>query len=255
MHLHLVHWNEKEAHALMQSLSSSHSCSFWPMDRAGLKRLTSLEMDAILIDCNRLPSHCLEVAIALRMSKKTRFFPLIFLSDTPEKFEKIRAVLPDAQFGQASDLDAILSHVKQNPLEAPIVPASVLAGYSKTPLAKKLGIKVGMHVSLYQAPEAIEAVLQPLPDGVDLQFHPASAGDLVLWFAEDLAQLEMLPDFLAQLGQQGIWIIWPKKSSVLASDIDGNAVRSMGLAHGLVDFKVCALNDTWSGLKFVRRKN
>ena len=125
-----------------------------------------------------------------------------------------------------------------------------MAGYSGTPLAKKLGIRSGARVALVRAPEGFERALEPMPDGARLRQQ-----DVVLFFATRLAELERRFDPLARAicSAGGLWIAWPKKTAGVATDLRENLVRDVGLAHGLVDNKVCAVDDTWSGLRFVYR--
>lgn len=126
-------------------------------------------------------------------------------------------------------------------------------GYSGTPLAKKLGIKEGARVALVRAPEGFEGLLEGLPPGVEFSNDPLS--DVVVCFcltALQLAEsLDQMPPTLTTAG--GLWIAWPKKSSDVATELSDGVVREMGLATGLVDNKVCAIDATWSGLRFVRR--
>ena len=127
------------------------------------------------------------------------------------------------------------------------------AGYSKTPLAKKLGYKSGFHIRLVNEPPYYFDLFEHLPE--DLRFSDDDKGkkDLIHCFSKNGTELETsLPHLRNQLKEDGmLWISWPKKSSEVASDLDGNAVRSLSLRHGLVDIKVCAIDNTWSGLKFV----
>jgi hypothetical protein len=130
------------------------------------------------------------------------------------------------------------------------------AGYSGTPLPRKLGIREGSRVLLAGAPAAgMLAELGELPAGV--VFAPAGAGDLdvVLLFAEGEAALRsQFADLAAALSPAGgLWVAWPKRSSGVVTDLDENVVRAVGLQAGLVDNKVCAIDATWSGLRFVRR--
>ena len=126
-------------------------------------------------------------------------------------------------------------------------------GYSGTSLAKKLGIKKGQRVKLYHSPEPYEDFFEDLP----YDFHPledvASEIDFIHYFGVDADQLEGdLPELRKQLSQNGmLWISWPKKSSRVTTDLNGNTVREAGLRHGLVDIKVCSVNEVWSALKFV----
>lgn len=127
------------------------------------------------------------------------------------------------------------------------------AGYSGTPLAKKLGVKEGARVALVRAPAGFESLLEGLPVGVE--FSPEAPSDVVVCFCSTVdelaASLEALADTLTPAG--GLWIAWPKKSSGVATDLGDGIVRQLGLATGLVDNKVCAIDGTWSGLRFVRR--
>ena len=130
-----------------------------------------------------------------------------------------------------------------------------MAGYSGTPLPQKLGIRAGSRVALVRAPEGFAVVLDPLPDGVRLGTQARGAQDVVVFFATRLAELERRFASLARSVEPagGLWIAWPKKTAHVATDLSENVVRDVGLANGLVDNKVCAVDDTWSGLRFVYR--
>jgi Protein of unknown function (DUF3052) len=139
-----------------------------------------------------------------------------------------------------------------------------MPGYSGTPLPKKLGIKPGFRVHLLNAPAEVHAELRT--DLAKCEEHkkqvqksrsPASqdALDFAMLFSRSRAELaeefSHIATLLAPAGM--LWVSWPKKSSGVTTDLSGNDVREIGLAAGLVDVKVCAVTDTWSGLKFVRR--
>ena len=128
-----------------------------------------------------------------------------------------------------------------------------MAGYSGTPLDKKLGIKAGFRVALQSVPADVKAALKDALAAC--RFAKAGPLDFVLFCAksQDALRKEFLR-FSKQLAPAGmIWVSWPKKSSGVATDLDENVVRKIGLDGGLVDVKVCAVNDVWSGLKFVVR--
>jgi hypothetical protein len=129
-----------------------------------------------------------------------------------------------------------------------------MAGYSGTPLAKKLGIKDGFRVWFVNAPHDFD---QNLDLSTDIRIISAKAKplDLVLLFTKSEARLRKEFKALAQkLCPNGmLWVSWPKKASGVATDLNENIVRRIGLDAGLVDVKVCAVNDVWSGLKFVYR--
>jgi hypothetical protein len=141
------------------------------------------------------------------------------------------------------------------PPASPVVPASNLAGYSGTPLPKKLGVKPHSTVALVGAPKDFEKTLGELPEGVRLKKRADRACDLIIWFVRMRAELYDRVKEMGELtGAGGLWIAWPKQASGVASDMTQNVVRETGLTSGLVDYKVCAIDATWSGLKFARRK-
>ena len=131
-----------------------------------------------------------------------------------------------------------------------------MEGYSGTPLAKKLGIKPGMVVRVVNAPEDYAALVAPLPNGVVISSKAAKELDLVHIFSKSRSELlESLMTYQKRIKQNGtIWVSWPKKASGTASEVDENTVREVALPLGLVDIKVCAVDQTWSGLKLVIRK-
>lgn len=133
-----------------------------------------------------------------------------------------------------------------------------MAGYSGTPLAKKLGIKPGYRVRTDGAPANYRDLVSPLPDDVAISSRLRSDIDLYHLFAKSRQELaRRLPAAMASIRQDGmIWVSWPKKACGVASDVAEEDVRTTALPLGLVDVKVCAVDDTWSGLKLViRREN
>jgi hypothetical protein len=130
------------------------------------------------------------------------------------------------------------------------------SGYSGTPLANKLGIKAGSEVLAVAAPANYRKLLAPLPDDVTFGDRLTASTDLVHLFTRQRAGLEKsLHGWYGKLRADGaIWISWPKKSSGVATDITEDVIRSVALPIGFVDVKVCAIDDTWSGLKVVIRK-
>lgn len=132
------------------------------------------------------------------------------------------------------------------------------AGYSGTPLARKLGIAAGDGVFLVGAPEHYTELLAPLPDGVRFVSRMGHSTDVVHVFASERSKLERsIRAARAKMKPEGvIWASWPKKSSKVSTDITEDTVREIALPLGLVDVKVCAVDDVWSALKLViRREN
>ena len=132
-----------------------------------------------------------------------------------------------------------------------------MAGYSGTPLPKKLGIKEGHRVALAGAPEDFARTLGELPPGAVLVRHPEDKEpyDVVVLFVTSAAQLRRRFGVLARrlTLDGGLWVAWPKKASGVETDLSESVVRAVGLDEGLVDNKVCAIDDVWSGLRLVIR--
>ncbi|MCP4662787.1 MAG: DUF3052 domain-containing protein [bacterium] len=130
-------------------------------------------------------------------------------------------------------------------------------GYSGTPLPKKLGIRAGSVVALLGAPAGFERKLGELPEGVRLKKQARGHADVILLFARSRANLEArFPAAARALAEGGgLWIVWPKKASGVASDLTLPAVRAFGLGSGFVDYKICAVDETFSGLLFARRRS
>jgi hypothetical protein len=131
-----------------------------------------------------------------------------------------------------------------------------VAGYSGTPLAKKLGIKAGSDVVVLDAPAGYRKGLEPLPDDVKFATRISATTDIVHVFATRRAELgKALQTLRAKLKPDAaVWVSWPKKSAKVATDITEDTIRELALPLGFVDIKVCAVDETWSGLKLVVRK-
>jgi len=130
-----------------------------------------------------------------------------------------------------------------------------MAGYSGTPLAKKLGIKDQFRVSFSGLPAEVKAELKDALKTCRIAKDAEGSLDFAMIFVKNAADLQKsFSEFSQRLAPAGmLWVSWPKRTSGVATDLDENKVRTTGLAAGLVDVKVCAVSDVWSGLKFVIR--
>jgi hypothetical protein len=130
-----------------------------------------------------------------------------------------------------------------------------VAGYSATSLPDKLGIRAHSRVAVISAPSTYPAALGDLPEGVDVRTDARGKLDVVVFFVTRRAELTRRFPAMARAIQQdgGLWIAWPKKASNVTTDLSDAYVREVGLLGGLVDNKVCAIDETWSGLRFVHR--
>lgn len=225
------------------------------LDAASLRALDAAEIAAIVIDLDRLPAQGRDIGIFFRTRASTRNIPLVFVDGPEEKVARTREILPDATFTTRGELPSAVTDAVANPPAEPVVPASNFAGYSGTPMPKKLGIKANSLVALVDAPEDFESVIGDLPDGVTIRRRADHGAAVTLWFVRSLGDLaDGIEDMAAIAGDGRLWVCWPKKASGIASDVTQTEVRSRGLATGVVDFKICAIDATWSGLCFTRRK-
>lgn len=129
------------------------------------------------------------------------------------------------------------------------------AGYSGTPLPRKLGIKPGDVVGLVDAPEGMESTLVPLPAGAVVRRGLRGRRQMTVCFLRTRRDLERRIGRIEREAQTGgLWLAWPKKSSGVETDLSESDVRNAGLDAGLVDFKICAIDSTWSGLRFAPRR-
>lgn len=253
----LIHWNEAEAedrvHRLGKAGFSPLILTSVPNSPADLRRLLEKPIDAIVIDLSRLPSLGRDVGLGLRSRKTTRYIPIVFVGGEPDKVSRVKTVLPEAVFTEWPKIGkAVKTAIKNRPANT-LVP-NVMAAYSGTPLPKKLGVKPGIVVALVNAPDAFERTLDPLPDGVLSKENLRGKTDLVVLFASRMADIyEQFPRAECSLNDCGrLWIAWPKQASGVKTDVTQPAVREFGLAAGWVDFKICAIDETWSGLAFAR---
>jgi hypothetical protein len=193
--------------------------------------------------------------MALRHMKPTRHVPLVFAGGAPDKVRRVRTLLPDATYTSWRAVAGALSRAISRPPRAPVVPTSLLAAYSGTPLPKKLGISAGCTVVLIAAPADFEHTLGTVPDDTTFRRQDRGSRDLTIWFVTSRAALDRGIGRRAQtIADGGLWIAWPKQASGKLTDLTQQEVRRVGLAAGLVDYKICAIDSTWSGLKFSRRK-
>ncbi|HKE04880.1 MAG TPA: hypothetical protein VKE91_12535 [Blastocatellia bacterium] len=252
----LIHWKAEEAEEKIAKLrAAGYEVDYGEMNPRALRDWRDDPPSAFIIDLSRLPLQGRDVAMALRGYKTTRHTPLVFVEGETEKVERVKNHLPDAVYTTWGRIRGSLKAAIANPPVSPVVPASNLAGYSGAPLPKKLGIKPNSTLALVGAPKDFEKTLGELPEGVKLKKHPSATCDLIIWFVRMRAELyDRIKEMGELTGAGGLWIAWPKQASGVASDMTQNVVRETGLASGLVDYKVCAIDATWSGLKFAQRK-
>lgn len=261
--LRLICWNEADAAARSVILRhAGYRVIADPPENAGgmVRYFRDLSPDVVVIDLDRLPSHGRELGLSLRASKSTSHLPLVFAGGTPEKVGILRAALPDVIFtpwdnGIAAAIERAMDQPAPPRLPSRELPKVTGAGS----LERKLDIKPQTHFAIICANRNDEPwlaeLLVSIPDGAVPQrrmdaattlalFPVASRRDLMRAFEQARAALPP---------KASLWIVHPKQTSALAADFNQDDVREAGLAHGFVDYKVCAVDKDWSALKFARR--
>jgi hypothetical protein len=254
----LIHWHaaEAEEHARRLGSLGYTVVSGLPPAPVLLRELRQKPPAVIVISLDRLPSQGRDVAFALLSSTATRTVPLVFVGGTPEKVAGVRAKMPFARCTTWGKIGPVLALALARPCAAPpAAPGGAMAGYSGTPLPKKLGIKPEMSVALLGAPKNLAAKLGALPAGARLADRTAADTGLTLWFVRTHREFDRGFARAVGLGaRMPVWVVSPKKSGALAADLSQNYIRGACLAAGLVDYKVCAVDAAWSGLLFRRRR-
>ena len=252
----LIHWNENEAKERAGQIESyGYEVDYMMAGVADfLRELGKDPPAAVIIDLSRLPSQGRDLALLIRKRKSTRYIPLVFIGGAPEKTARIKELLPDAAFASWDEAANSLKASIDNPPQDPAVPASQFAAYEGKPLTEKLGIKAGSIGGLMDAPDDFTSTLGRLPKGARLCGRTDGGCDLFIWFVRSREQLENGITRRAALSSYGpLWIAWPKQTSRFGTDITQQQVREIGLAAGLVDYKVCSFDEIWSGLLFTSK--
>ena len=255
--IHLIHWQAEESRDLAEKLSGlGHKVDNQiPESQQFFKDLRANPPQIMVIDLSRLPSQGRDTGINLRTHKSTLAVALIFVGGDPLKVVKIKQILPDAFYCNWDEIEATIHEAINNPPETKQID-NVFAGYSGTPLVKKLGFKKDMRVCLISPPIDFTKNLVGLPVSVDITTSLDSPCNFIIWFVKYKSELmEMIPtlSLICKEQQTRLWICWQKKSAGVESDVTQPLVRQTGLDHGLVDYKICAIDTNWSGLLFTWR--
>jgi hypothetical protein len=231
------------------------------IDAAPLIRLSGIVSDlarlnpaVLVLDLDKLPSRSREIALALRSSKSACHIPILFVGGTAEKIVRIRGEHPDGTFVNWVEARQAMAELLQQP---PAIPQAIPhRNFSATPLLTKLGIRAGMEIAVVAAPEDFEDLLGDLPDNTSLVARLSAKTGLALCFVRSLKDLTATLDLLTlRLPKQAsVWIVHPKRAGKYHVDFNQNDVRDYSLTVGLVDYKVCSIDNDWSALKFAWRK-
>ncbi len=253
MRVCLIHWNEKER---LERISQLALINIEVLDgiTAGpqfAKALAAAKPDAAVIDLSRLPSQGRDLGVMIRARAGTRQIPIVFVEGVEEKVTAIRELLPDAEFTHWDEILPALKRVVDAKDKPFIAQSSVFAAYSQKPLAVKLGIKPGNRVCLIGESESLLGGSEDLPAGVSVVTEVENDADLYLWCLGSQAELsENLALIKAHVKHAPSWVGWPKKAAGSGSDLNQGVVREQCMAAGMVDYKICSIDEKWSALLF-----
>jgi CheY-like chemotaxis protein len=253
----LFHSKAAEAAAAVDTLQAAgfvvdYQEKFHP---EALREMRQSPPEAVVIDLSRLPSHGREVAIALRGNKATRLIPILFVGGAREKVEVVRQTLPDAAYCAPASMVAALRKCLDDRPQNPVVPQQMMDRYQGRTTAQKLGITAGSKVAVLNAPRDYARVIGDLPERVEFDEESTAGCAVTIWFVEDPeTYLAALPKMRRLAQNTKLWIAWPKKAARKDSLLNENLIRDMAIENGLVDYKVCSVNATWSGLCLALKK-
>ncbi|HEY6344013.1 MAG TPA: hypothetical protein VIY49_21160 [Bryobacteraceae bacterium] len=254
MRVRLFHWKAEEAAPAIAELEKAGFAVDYEEKLRSFKSIRDSKPDAFVVDLSRLPAHGREVAIALRGHKATRHAPIVFVDGDGDKLETVRRALPDAIYTPRARLVPALRRAR--PLADPVRPAQMMERYAGRSAAQKLGVQAGMKVGVIDPPRDYGRVIGKLPEGATFEENcgEENCGDrkLTLWFVHDFARLQAgLPAMRRAAAHTRLWILWRKAKQ---DGLDGSVIRCAATELGLVDYKICSVNEVWSAMALAIKK-
>jgi hypothetical protein len=254
----IVHWKAPQAGPLVEACrGGGFEVGYEDLKFSDLaRRIRQNPPDALVIDLTCLPSQGRESAIYLRRTQYARHIPLIFVDGDPEKVEQVRQQLPDANYTASiprTRLAAIIKAACARPVSNPVLPPGPMDRYGSRTIAQKLGIKENSTAAVIDPPRDYVGAIGPLPAGAELVENPKPVQPVTLWFVADPRVYQTsLRRMHAIADRTKLWVVWRKGS---ASGLSDKIVRAAAIEAGLVDYKICAVNNQWSAMAFARRKS
>jgi CheY-like chemotaxis protein len=250
--LRLLHWNAAEASVTKNVLlKAGFQVDYDTTFTSALMRQWREDPPwAFVIDLSRLPAQGREIAIALRQSQKTRHIPIVFCDGAPEKVKLTHDLLPDATYCSVEELVKTLKNLL--PVQNPVKPAGMMNRYGSRTAAQKLGITEGGTVTVIEPPRNLSKVLGELPRRAEFIDE---GGAVTLCFVHSADDLRADMSRVRSLATKSkLWFLWRKKNAPGHNGVTEQLVRQTGVDLGLVDYKICSVDSTWSAMLFARRK-
>lgn len=218
-------------------------------------RIAEVAPAVVVIDLERKPSHGKAVGSVLRQAKSTRSIPLVFVGAPGEKAAHLQGDLPDALFTSWAKAAGAVKRAIRNPPAITKIPKPYMEQWAGRTLAKKLDLSAGMKVALIGAPEGFIEKLGEVPEGIEFVEEISRGVKMVMWFVRSAAELDEVEFLAARIGEGVVlWMMHPKQSGGLRADFTQFDVRRAANRVGMVDYKVCSVDEDWSGMKMGRKR-
>ena len=251
--VYLFHWPLGAASGLAAQLETDGFSVTRHTGTQGTKAKQILESGAaaVVIDLSKLPSHGGAIAAWVRGTKSLRHLPIVFVNGDPVKVERMKQKIPDAVYTGQRGLPAALRRaIREGAPAHPVIPPQMMESTRST--AEKMGIRPGDRVAVLDAPRGYAQILGPLPPGATLLEDAAGDCAVVIWFIHDATGYRAaLPQRRQLAAQHKLWVAWPKGRR---DGLNSNLVRETGIGMGLVDYKICSIDEHWSGIAFAVKK-
>jgi CheY-like chemotaxis protein len=254
--IRVIHFKAAEAGSLIEGLrTAGHEVEYdQKVDTALFRVIRSAPPNAFVIDLTRMPSHGRAVAVLMRQSPKTRHIPTVFVDGEAEKIALIRRQLPDAIYTTRAKLRSAVKAALSSRVENPVAPGPIFSYHTRT-AAEKIGIPKGATVGVIDPPRDYLRVIGALPDGVEFVEGAQAGCQLLLWFLHNPdTYLEMLPRMRAWVAKARLWVLWKKGGTTRAGAVTQPLIREAAMEMGLVDYKICSVDKTWSGIALTLKK-
>ena len=246
----VIHWRAAEAAALIAACrEGGFEVEYLGGDgKTVCHAIRAKRPDVVVIDLSRLPSHGKEVAVWMRGAKSTRDIPVVFVGGEPLKVAAIRDLLPDAGYCEAGNVIAAIKRIARRGRS--VRPPGMMERAREKSAAEKLGISAGAAVACVEPPRDFPELLGDLPDAVEFCDGDAA---ITLWFVHDReGLLENLRRMRMLAARTRLWLLWRKGGS--DAGLTQNSLRELTREVGLVDYKICSVDQRWSGMLFARKK-
>jgi hypothetical protein len=254
--IRVFHFKSAEAAPLLDALrAAGHTVEYDPiMKTSVLPGIRAAPPDIFVIDLTRMPSHGRYTAFVLRQSPKTRHVPTLFVDGEEEKVAITRRQLPDAHFTTRAKLRSAIKTALRSRVANPVAPGPLFSYHTRT-AAQKIGIAKGATVGVIDPPRDYLRVIGAVPDGVEFVEGAQADCTLLLWFLHDPdAYLEMLPRMRAWVAKTRLWVLWKKGGTTRTGAVTQPLIREAAQGMGLVDYKICSVDKTWSGIALTLKK-